>query len=285
MSSLLRLGGPLAVLMSIACGPPGLGPAETEEGESSAENESGESTTTDTTSSTDTDPGTTFVPEPTDVLNYDACDGFAQDCPEGEKCVPFGSTGGNWDANKCVPILGDGLPGAPCTYAGVVESTDDCGADSFCWDVHEVEGEPIGTCTEFCGGTADNPECPEGYACLIDSNGVFNLCIWMCDPIIQDCAPGLACYWANNDFNCILTGENIPAGEPCGYINDCASGLGCFAADVFPECAGSACCSPFCDLGLGDVQCESVPGTSCVPFFAEGMAPPGYDHIGVCILP
>src|SRR5262245_29604034 len=58
--------------------------------------------------------GTTmgFVPM-TDTMAVSECDPWAQDCPEGEKCVAYGSTGGNWDANKCVLVTGDGQQGDP----------------------------------------------------------------------------------------------------------------------------------------------------------------------------
>jgi hypothetical protein len=149
--------------------------------------------------------------------------------------------------------------------------------------VMNVEGELIGTCTRFCTGTADNPKCPPNSSCLITSDGPINFCIYACDPLMQDCGPGLACFWANGQFNCIFTTQDIPAGEPCGFINDCAAGLSCVTGEVVPDCEGSACCAAFCNLELGDAQCESVPGTNCVPFFEEGMAPPSYELVGVCV--
>src|SRR5262245_54015313 len=66
-----------------------------------------------------------------DVLSE--CDPFAMDCPDAEKCVPFSSTGTNWDANHCVPVTGTSAAGEPCTYGGVVEATDDCDANTICW--------------------------------------------------------------------------------------------------------------------------------------------------------
>jgi hypothetical protein len=288
----------LAVL-GLACGPPKLsGDLDTDDvdadgetsGEESSSTTSSNHETSSDESSTSTDTGTTdsgdthnFVPE-YDVWEADECDAFMQDCPDGEKCVPYGSTGGNWDANKCVPVLGDQAPGEPCTYGGVVEATDDCDATSVCWDVMDVNGEPIGTCTPFCTGTPDDPECPPGDQCLISSCDCINLCIHTCDPILQDCNEGQACFWANNGFNCIFTTQDISPGEPCGFINDCAGGLVCLDAEVFPSCAGAACCSPWCQLGAGDLPCEVLPGTTCVPFFEQGTAPPGYEHIGVCML-
>jgi hypothetical protein len=288
-------------LLGCACGPGSFrvdasGEASTDDSTTSASSSSSETSTTETsttdtstteTSTTETtDSGETnpFVPT-YDVFESDPCDPFMQDCPDGEKCVPWGSTGGGWDATKCVPVMGDQAAGEPCTYHGVVEATDDCDATGMCWDVMDVDGEPIGTCTPFCLGTADEPECPEGSQCSVNSSGVINLCISICNPILQECNDGLACYWANNGFNCIFTTQDIPTGEPCGFINDCAEGNGCIATEELPSCAGSACCSPFCDLDLGDQPCDVLPGTACVPFFEQGMAPPGYENVGVCLVP
>ena len=224
-----------------------------------------------------------FVPTDGDFGAPSECDPFMQDCPDGEKCVPYGSTGGNWDADKCVPVTGSGVPGDPCTYGGVVEATDDCDATSHCWDVMDVDGMAVGVCTPFCTGTPDDPICGPGTSCLIANEGSINLCIATCDPLLQDCGPGLACFWANNGFNCIFTTQDIPLGEPCGFINDCAAGLGCLTADVLPNCNGSACCGSWCSVS--EMAACPTMGTECAPFFEEGMAPPGYEDVGVCILP
>jgi hypothetical protein len=248
-------------------------------------------TTGDTTTTTTTTDGSTslttmgFVPDE-DFAGVSECDPFAQDCPEGEKCVPYGSTGGNWDANKCVTVMGDGVAGDTCTYGGTTEATDDCDADSHCWDVmDDGNGNLVGVCTPFCTGTADDPVCPPSTSCLIANEGSITLCIATCDPLVQDCGEGLACFWANNGFNCIFTTQDIPLGEPCGYINDCVAGLICLDATVLPSCGGSACCGSFCDTADTD-NCDSlVPGTECTAFFEMGMAPPGYENVGVCIVP
>jgi hypothetical protein len=279
-------------LLGCACGPgllivdSGDETSSNDSTTSSSSSSSETSTSTSTSTSEETDPGESwvFVPEH-DVFELHQCDSFAQDCPGGEKCVPYSSTGGTWDANKCVPVLGDQAVGEPCTYGGVVEATDDCDATSHCWDVMDVDGEAIGTCMAFCMGTPDMPECPEGSQCLISSDSAINLCIGTCDPILQDCNDGLACFWTYTEFRCVFTTENLQPGEPCSFINDCVQGNICIPADVLPSCANSACCSPFCDLELGDQPCEVLPGTACVPFFEEGTALPGYEHVGVCIVP
>lgn len=289
----------LLLLLCASCGPTGISVSSAETGATSstastAEAETGSddsssssSSSSSSTGSTDTtDTSTTtdsFVPL-VDADPTPNCDPFTQDCPDGEKCVPYASSGGAWDANKCVAVMGEQAPGEPCVYGGLTESTDDCDATSFCWNVEEVDGEMLGTCHGFCEGTADMPECPEGYHCPISSDGPINLCFQTCDPIAQDCQDGLGCYWDNRAFACIFTQEpGIADGQPCGYINDCLPGSFCVDGAVVPACNGSACCVPFCDLGLGDAQCAGVPGTFCVPFWEQGLAPAGFEQVGVCV--
>ena len=232
----------------------------------------------------DGDPGSTTVPSfvpDNDVIGVSECDPWTQDCPEGEKCVAYGSTGGNWDANKCVTIMGDGQPGDPCVYNGTTESTDDCGAESWCWNVNE---EGMGTCTPFCTGTPDDPICDQGFGCSIANNGSITLCLLQCDPLLQDCpTDGNSCFYDfSGNFVCAFETQNLAEGETCGFINDCAGGNICLAADVLPSCAGASCCSAFCDLA--DPTC-AIMGTECSDFFEPGTAPPGYEDVGVCIIP
>jgi hypothetical protein len=242
-------------------------------------------TTDDGTDDADTstnESGLTFIMED-DIPNESECDPWAKDCPDGEKCVPYASDGGNvWNGNKCVPVTGDGAIGDTCVWGGIVAATDDCGDDSICWDVMDVDGQNLGVCTQYCDGTADNPICPPETSCIIINEGSITVCIVNCDPLLQDCGAGLACFWANTAFSCIFTAGEIPTGEPCGYINDCAAGNYCTDAAALPACNGAACCTPFCDLT--DPVC-GVAETECVTFFEEGMAPPGYEDVGVCVLP
>ena len=274
----------LLLLLTSACGPSAITATSSTTTSDATSDEP--ASTEDSASTDDTGESThvTFIPDdqPPDPTS---CDPFAQDCAEGEKCVPYASDGGSWDANKCVPVNGDQAPGEPCIYAGAREGTDDCDATSLCWYVEEIEGELVGECLPFCLGNPERYECPEGSFCPISAQGTVNVCLPRCDPVAQNCDGGHGCYWANWDFTCAPTLESIPAGEPCGFINDCAPGHLCATEEVMPDCAGSACCSPFCHLELGDEQCASVPGTVCSSFFEVGTAPPGYEHVGVCILP
>jgi hypothetical protein len=263
----------------------------TDENSTTTDSETSEGPTTslgtDTETETDTDDSSTlttgsFYAPPEDISDFLGCDPWMQDCPEGEKCVPYASTGGNWNANKCVPITGDGQSGDPCLHGGVVEASDDCGPELHCWNVMNVEGQAIGTCTEFCQGDANEPQCPPDTSCLIAYDGAVNLCIATCDPLAQDCGPGLGCYWTMSEFNCVLTTSDIPVGEPCNFINDCIAGAACLSAELVP-CAESACCASFCDLESNE-PCPQ-PGTECSGFFEEGMAPPEYVNLGACVAP
>lgn len=227
-----------------------------------------------------TDDGNTmFIPEE-DLGSASTCDPWMQDCMDGEKCVAYASSGGTWDANKCVPVMGDGQPGDECTYDGAVESTDTCGEDSWCWDVSE---ENLGTCTSFCTGSPDNPECDPGTSCSIANTGSINLCLLDCNPLLQDCpADGTSCFWEGTNFVCANATSNIPTGDPCGFINDCEGGNVCLAPEALPNCMGASCCVAFCDLAEGTCI---IDGTECTAFYEENTAPPGLEDVGVCIVP
>ena len=292
----------LGLLASVACGPPKAG-GVADDGETSSEGSSegtatGTSTgptTSDPTgpdptgpdpSETDSDDGpvtTNFVPETDIICDCSQCDPFAQDCPEGEKCVPYPSTGGPIpDANKCVMLDGELPPGSPCTMEDTVSASDDCDALGICWD--RVDGVH-GTCRAFCQGTADNPICGEGEVCLLAYEGSTNVCVPACDPLLQDCEAGLGCYWSGEVFACMVTVTGIDVGQPCGYLADCNPGLECVDADLVPGCEGSSCCTGYCDVSVGDADCAALPGSSCVTFFEEGTVPPEWEDIGLCVAP
>ena len=224
--------------------------------------------------------GFSFVP-PEDFFDADLCDPFLQDCPDGEKCVPYANGGGNWNANKCVPILGDAEIGEPCMYDGAVAGTDTCDGSSMCWN---TDDEQVGTCVAFCTGTLDNPMCDPGSSCTIQNNNSITLCLENCDPLVQDCGPGLGCFWGGGAFQCVFTTQDLPTGEPCGFLNDCAPGNYCTAAETLPNCGGGSCCANYCDLDNGNGDCFT-PGTECVPFYEPNEAPPGEQDIGLCLLP
>jgi hypothetical protein len=235
-----------------------------------------------------------FIMEPDGGGAMMECDVFAQDCAEGEKCMPWANDGGSaWNATKCSPL--DPNPaqvGDPCTVEGSgVSGIDNCDSAMMCWDVDPETN--MGTCVAFCTGSAADPMCEDPTTvCIIANEGVLALCLPGCDPLLQDCVEGQACYPVNEDFACApdASGPDLGVyGDPCEYINACDPGLFCANPDVVPGCAGAAgCCSEFCDLtdAAGAMQCMGQGGgQDCTPWYAEGQAPPGYENVGACAIP
>ncbi|MCA9660861.1 MAG: hypothetical protein KC486_21135 [Myxococcales bacterium] len=225
------------------------------------------------------------------------CDPFnpLDDCPEGHKCSYWGMENhGNWENTACVPITGDGKDGDPCKVADYPTSgADDCAPGFFCWDFDE---RGVGTCTTMCTGSQEAWMCPDGFS--IVGGRLICLCEPSCDPLGDDCEPDELCTYGYSDaFLCILAPNALSdPGEPCEYLNGCASGSLCTSTQYLPTsaCNGSAnCCAPFCDLGdgqgPGNVACEGVakevPEVECVPFYDEGQAPAGFEHVGLCAVP
>lgn len=281
----------VALLGSIACGRDPLPSNSTTTSMSSSETNSSETDTsssttiTDTTDSnttvmtvTDTDDTTTdtantagsFYAPPSDIGRISGCSIFAQDCPDGEKCVPYSTDGDTIDDHKCVPVLGDGQPGEPCLYGGIVEATDDCGADSFCFPQTDD-----GICVEFCDVMK---QCPMGFECQVTIDELIGGCFYACDPLLQDCADGFTCQFLWSQMTCLPTTDNVALGDPCDTNGDCAVGLTCLFEQFLPNCAGLSCCTSFCDLAAP--VCAQM-GTECTPFF-DGTAPMGQEDVGVC---
>jgi hypothetical protein len=290
----------------------GCGPLVLPEGETEAGSESEAPTTTSpvppppgtTTTMPPPPPGTTTTPPPppdsttgvSSVSFFDGfddgwspeCDLFAQDCPRGEKCMPWANDGGNiWNALRCSPIASDpDAVGEACVVEGsAVSGVDSCEAGSMCWDVDPATHE--GVCVAFCVGSEADPSCVDPTTtCVMSGSGVLALCIPNCDPLLQDCAEGHACYFAFDAFLCVpdaSRGLGAP-GDPCEFINACDPGTFCAAAELVPDCAEAVgCCSPFCDV-TSDDPWYCLPGQDCVPWWQDA-APPGYAHVGACVLP
>ncbi len=245
-------------------------------------------TTTETSESLGTETGSEssdasdFVPQTDSLLDCEAsCTPFCG-CAEGEKCVAYSDDDTTWNANKCALVLGEGSPGDACTWTGLADASDDCDANSHCWNLVEVDGQVQGTCVAGCGGTPDAPICDPGSSCLIANEGSLALCLPTCDPLVQDCADGQACYAGNEAFNCVFTSSNHALGEACEFVNDCALGSLCIDAAALPTCAGGACCAAYCDLATP--SCATA-GTECSAVFELGSAPLGLEDLGVCLVP
>ena len=255
-------------------------------------------TTSPGTSTTSTDTSTTDASEGTDTEctflrchDYgsidEQCDVWAQDCPEGEKCTPWASDGGSsWNAAKCTPVdPAPQQPGDVCIAEGDgLSGVDNCAKDSMCWDVDKETGE--GVCIAFCDGTSgEDASCDPGFHCNLTSEGLLILCFPECDPLLQDCAGDELCIPNSETFTCVLdaSGDAGLYGDPCEYANACKPGLYCLNPEYVDGCQAAGCCTPFCDTSKENM----CPGDTqeCIPWYDEGMAPPGKELIGICGVP
>lgn len=212
------------------------------------------------------------------------CDLWTQDCPDGSKCNIWATDGGNaWNATKCTELDPDpDQPGEPCTVVeSGVSGIDSCAIGSLCWNVDPATN--TGTCVQFCQGGEANPVCADPTTTCEGRD--FSLCLPLCCPLEQDCREGDACYPFEDTFQCApdASGDHGRFGDPCEYLNVCDPGLFCASASSVPGCEGSSgCCSRLCDIGM-DTCAALDPDLACVPWFAEGHAPPGFERVGGCL--
>jgi hypothetical protein len=304
----LGLGSVYALLGPVGCAGPSPLPSYPHQGSSGST--SSATSGPIRTSSSDTeladDTGTTTSPDPTGVIFLNGapdtglhfeCDIFEQDCPAGEKCMPWAYDGGDvLNATKCSPVVDDPARiDEPChVERSPTSGIDDCSFGAMCWSVDPETLE--GICLPFCVGDESNPHCEDpDRVCPITSNGTILLCFSVCSPLQQDCPKGQACYPVQDSWECAAdaSGELGGYGDPCEFINVCDPGLICLDSDVAvppgEACEGSTgCCSEVCDLTdpAGDLQCAGAPGgQTCQPWYEEGSAPPGFENVGACALP
>lgn len=219
------------------------------------------------------------------------CDVFGQDCPMGQKCMPWADSGTAWNATKCVDIdPAKGQPGDSCTtMGGAVSGFDTCDLGVMCWDVKP--DTMMGTCVAQCKGTQAAPMCDAETSCFVSNDGVLNLCLPRCDPLAQDCANENLCIPNPNnqdEFACVLdaSGDMGKAFDPCEFVNACDKGFMCANVMLGKECDPNAigCCLPFCDVTEMPAMCPGA-GQECILWYEMGTAPPGLDNVGICGIP
>ncbi len=219
-----------------------------------------------------------------------SCDPYAQDCPEGEKCAPYSNNDElNWNDTKCVPLDADpAAPGESCMDIGApFDGEDTCEAGAICWNVDE--DTMTGVCEPLCGGTPEEPTCPEDYVCSVSGNSSVSLCLKPCDPLAGETAcegADEACLPAPGmpAFFCLELMDTLKAGFACDALNVCAPGLFCAPSDAVTGCdpdMSDGCCTPFC--ALDDPDCQALPGNECAPFFEQMV--PGAENVGLCATP
>lgn len=286
-------------LALVGCGDPSTGdptPEATTGGETTAADasttgeEPGSTGAADTTGQPEppADSSSTGEPPPGDG----ECDVWAQDCAEGEKCVPWADDGGDiWNATRCVPVMGTGQPGDTCMlFGGEITGMDDCALGSICMRLDD--GTDNGVCVPQCLGSEEAPACVAAdRTCTISNDGVLTLCMQQCDPTSPSCPAGMGCYPSGDAYELVcwpdFSGDVGVYGDPCFASNSCDPGLICIIGGFVPGCEGDACCSEYCDLNDPDpaAACMGQPeGQMCRAFY-EGDAPPGLEHVGVCALP
>jgi len=219
--------------------------------------------------------------------NDEGCDVWEQDCAVDQKCSPLADDGGDlWSDTRCVPVVPQAKElGEPCEFPGSPsEGDDNCDFGLVCWNVDDETN--LGTCKAFCDYFQGEPRCSEGYVCsYFEASIGVALCIDRCDPLAQDCASNEACLPTSaldgDGWMCFLdaSGDDGQFGDPCELVASCDPGLLCVLSELVPECEGTACCSPLCDITAPNT-CPGE-GQECFPRF-EG---PGLENVGICRLP
>ncbi len=215
------------------------------------------------------------------------CDPFMQNCPEGQKCVPYSVEGGaSYDAVRCVEVTGERRPGEPCTASGTgLTGFDDCIKGAICFDLDQ---DNHGYCISQCTGSYEVPVCPDNVKCVSAAEQALNLCFPPCDPLQQDCPRDELCVPIATRFICALDGsaEDGQVNDPCGSPNACDKGLFCHdsvSASAACDPVSSGCCQPFCKFP--DATCPN-PDQKCMQWFNPALFPPNDPQleIGVCAI-
>jgi hypothetical protein len=159
----------------------------------------------------------------------------------------------------------------------------------MCWAIDPALS--MGFCTAFCAGPPEAPTCAGGGLCSVFGGGFLRLCLPRCDPLdaaatcpaaARQCAPRPDAL----GFQCIWTSAEGPGAykKGCDMHNDCHPGYYCAPPAIVPGCAGSGCCTPYCDLGAPDTCSDLDPALACMPLYPPGEAPEGLEELGLCRL-
>ena len=214
------------------------------------------------------------------------CDLYAQDCPDGFRCLPW-TFEGEFDptATVCTPVAAEPVGhNEPCEV-DYDDCTDNCPPGDYCLGSTEFGG---GLCVGFCDPNFDEVTCAEGDSCTTCAKCGLGTCYPGCDPIAPDCpaeAPVCELDPPGDGFMCLPIPEGTRAqGEQCDALFRCETGLICVGEDAVDGCDGlGACCTELCDLDDGDPGCPN-PAHACVDLFFDQEMPPGQEHVGVCTL-
>lgn len=203
-----------------------------------------------------------------------------EDAPPGTTSGPAASSEGECTAGTegCACIEGSCIDGLTCLSNTCVDPGADSGGTT--------SNPPMTADSTSSGGASTSIDTmPETDEDAVDSgplttNGGSLPKGALCDPIDDECEPGLSCVgFAKDGIACDLPGP-ASQGEPCD-VSSCGPGLVCIVEDAFNDCLpANGCCTEFCDL-LGPETCPA--DLFCDPFYPSGASPPGYDHVGICV--
>lgn len=132
----------------------------------------------------------------------------------------------------------------------------------------------------------ENAVCDPGDVCAY--SGGVKVCLPACDLLAQDCPDGELCLPNNEGGICVLDTSREPGapGDSCEYANVCGPGLVCLGAEFVEDCdvdPQAGCCAPLCDV-TAENTCAGAMEV-CISWWEEGMAPEGYENVGVCGIP
>ncbi len=212
------------------------------------------------------------------------CSTWDQDCAKDEKCMPWANDGGTaWNATRCTPLADDPhAVGEPCTAEGTfVSGIDTCEGGAICRGSDDETLE--GICIEMCSGSPEAPICDDTESATCTGT-VVPLCLPICDPLLGTCADGFACVPVASGWECMPEGPFLP-GEPCEFVNACLDGAACLAPDAQCPEGSAGCCTSICDLSDPDPDLGCLDGQTCMPFYEDGEAVPGYEDVGICRSP
>lgn len=255
-------------------------------------------TSTQGTTAVDTttgDPTEAPTSSTTDPSGGGMCNIYDQDCPGDQKCTAYASPNTFIpEGIKCVPVPDDPkAPNEPCSVGAEGLGDDNCALGTVCLDL-DYDGS--GFCLPYCTGDSQNPVC-EGSdtTCVKLFFGYdFGNCFKQCDPLLQNCADGEGCYMdaikvGGTGFVCLPVvqgGAEATFQDTCIGWSSCAPGFACIYDSLVPDCSFSYCCSPWCDLSEGDGPCQELSDKmSCIAWYPEDQAPPGFENVGVCGIP
>ncbi|MEM6296195.1 MAG: hypothetical protein AAGA54_33290 [Myxococcota bacterium] len=198
------------------------------------------------------------------------CDIFGDDCPDGERCMPWANDGGElWNATRCSPRADEPAgPDEACAFEfSPASGFDTCDDGLWCRPrtLATLEDD-VGECVALCNGGSN--QCAAGELCVPQGRAPVGRCSAPCDPFdIASCAETEGCWPVGPSFGCAIRLGGGPQGEGrCQLDAQCGSGS---------LCTADGNCAAYCNLDAPN--CED--GQTCV---SAGSPLAAYANVGYC---